>query len=463
MSRLLKIIAASLGLTLVAAAPAEHPDMADLVETLEPAVVNIAVVSYEKTGPSEGNMASQPLVTRHVHQASGFFIAASGIIVTNRHAIAGVSEITVTLHDTTRLNACVAAIATQSDIAVLKVDAGGPVATVRFGDSDALRPGDPVFVMGNPLGHGGTVTAGIVSALGRTSPESQFGTFLQIDAPLNEGNSGGPVFNARGELVGVATALFSPGSDGGSVGLGLAIPGNDARLIVDRLLRQGEVRLGWIGVHVQPLTTAIAAAAKLREPAGAIVTAVDDGGPAAQAGLAPGDIVLGIGDAAVLDAHALNTQVAASTVGGAIALTVWRDGARQVVRVVVGNSPADKAPTPAQAAQAEKSSLPVCEDVHVARRDLGLVLGPITTDARSMLGLDAHATGVLVTGVAPNSVAAGRGIDAGSLIVNVERHAVTSEGEVQSVIDAAREAKLDYVLVLVRSQQGLHWIALPLS
>ncbi len=256
-------------------------------------------------------MASQPTIAHTTH-SSGFFVTSSGLIVTNRHAIAGVSEISVTLHDTTKLNACVLATAAQSDIAVLKVDFASPVAAVKFGDSDRIRPGDPVFVIGNPLGHGNTVTAGIVSALDRNSAESQFGSFFQIDAALNQGNSGGPVFNADGEVVGVATALFSPGADGGSVGLGLAIPGNDARLIADRLLEHGQVQLGWIGAHIQPVTADLAAAVKLPAATGSIVTGVEDGSPAARAGVAAGDVILKVGEADEIDPRMLNQAIAAS-------------------------------------------------------------------------------------------------------------------------------------------------------
>jgi serine protease Do len=458
----LAIIAAAAVGPIPAMAAQDKPGAADLVATLEPAVVNISVVIYAKTGPVAGNMASQPTVTRHVAQASGFFIAPSGIIVTNRHAIAGASEIFVTLHDTTRLNACVVAIATQSDIAVLKVNAGERVATVKFGDSDALRPGDPVFVVGNPLGHGNTVTAGIVSALGRNSTESEFGSFFQIDAPLNQGNSGGPVFNADGELVGVATALFTAGGGGGSVGLGLAIPGNDARFIVDRLLRQGQVQLGWIGAHVQPVTAEVAAAVRLAAPTGSIITDLDNDSPASRAGLGAGDVILKVGDDAAPDPRTLNQRIASSTIGGMIRLVTWRDGAERVVPVVVGESPADKTASAGKDA-GSSAALPGCEPVHIARSDLGLVLGPITEDARGMLGLDAHATGVLVTGVAANSTAAEHGIDEGSVIVNVQLHPVASPGEVQAAIDAARADKRGFIMMLVRSPLGLHWMALPLD
>jgi serine protease Do len=430
------------------------PGTADLIATLQPAVVNISVVVYERTPRVAGNMASQPTVERHIAHSSGFFIAPSGILVTNRHAIAGASEIIVTLHDTTRLSACVVATAAQSDIAVLKVNPAGPVATVKFGDSDAIRPGDPVFVIGNPLGHGSSVSAGIVSALDRNSVQSEFGSFFQFDAALNVGNSGGPVFNGDGAVVGVATALFTAG-DGGSVGLGLAIPGNDAQFIVDRLLQHGQVQLGWIGAHIQPVTADIAAAVKLPAAIGSIVTGVADDSPATRAGVTAGDVILKVGDADADDPRILNQKIAGSTIGSTIRLVIWRDGTQVTVPVVVAELPADKGAKPTASAN--------CEAVHIARRDLGLSLAPITADARETLGLTSRETGVLVADVAADSVAADHGIAAGSVIVNVERKSVSSPAEVQADIDAARAEKRGFVMILVRNAFGVHWTALPLD
>ena len=198
---------------------------ADLIATLQPAVVNISIVRYVRTEAPEGNMVGQATIAEHRIQGSGFFIDSAGIIVTNKHVITDAGDIIVILHDTTRLRASVAATATQSDIALLKVNTGRAVPTVTFGDSDDMRPGDPVFVIGNPFGLGSTVTAGIVSALDRNVVESQSGSFFQIDAALNPGNSGGPVFDKNGKVVGVSTALVNPGNENSSVGLGLAIPG----------------------------------------------------------------------------------------------------------------------------------------------------------------------------------------------------------------------------------------------
>jgi serine protease Do len=205
---------------------------ADLIATLLPKVVSLSVTKYEKTPAAAGNMSSQPSIKEEKTQASGFIIDPSGLIVTNRHAVSDAGDITVILDDGTHLQGRVVAVATQSDIALLQVDAGRPLPSVEFGDSDKLRPGDAVYVIGNPFGLGSTVTSGIVSALDSDTLESEASSFIQIDAAINRGNSGGPVFNVRGEVIAVGTALYSTSPDSCFVGIGYAIPGNDVRFTV---------------------------------------------------------------------------------------------------------------------------------------------------------------------------------------------------------------------------------------
>ncbi len=432
------------------------PSTADLIATLQPAVVNISIVKYEKTAATNGNMVAQATIAEHRIQGSGFFIDSSGIIVTNRHVITDAGEIIVVLQDTTRLRASVLATAGQSDIALLKVNAGRAVSTVTFGDSDGMRPGDPVFAIGNPFGLGSTVTAGIVSALDRNVAESQSGSFLQIDAALNPGNSGGPVFNTQGKVVGVSTALVNPGSENSSIGLGLAIPGNDVQFIVRRLLDTGRVRLGWIGAHVQQVTTDIASAVGVPAGFGSIITGVEDNSPAAHAGLTDGDIILQVGDADTSEPRSLNREIASSTIGSVIKLVVWRDGIRQTIPVTIGEAKADSATSESAASQTG-------ETARIVRGDLGLVLGPMTENIRARLGLTPKQMGVVVQDVLANSPAADRGIIAGSLIVNVSRQSVASPADVQQCIDAARKENRSFVLMLVRGTQGLRWMALPLD
>ena len=429
--------------------------IADLIATLQPTVVNITIVRYLRAGAAEGNMAGQATTTEQRLQSSGFFIDPSGIIVTNRHVVQDASEIVVTLHDSTKLRASVLATAAQSDLALLRVNAGKAVPTVSFGDSDRMRPGEPVFIIGNPLGLGSTVTAGIISALDRNTAESQFASFFQIDAALNHGSSGGPVFNEDGKVIGVSTALVTSGNEGGSVGLGLAIPANDVQFVVSRLLGPGNLRLGWIGAHVQPVTADIATAVGLPEAAGSIVTNVENDSPAAHAGLTDGDIVLKVSGEAVTEPRSLNRKIAGSTIGSVAELEIWRDGAQKIVAVMIEELQADR--TASEAAQSSSG-----DAVGVDRHDLGLVLGPITESIHAKLGMRPQQVGVLIEDVVAHSAAADRGITAGSLLVSVDGHPVTL-ADVQPRIDAARSANHHFVLMLVEDQQGLQWLALPLD
>jgi serine protease Do len=430
---------------------------ADLIAGLLPSVVNIATVMNETPGPVAGNMASQPTATVTYGQGSGFFISPAGLIVTNRHAIAGATQIYVTLSDSTRLSACLLAAAAQTDIALLRVNVGHPVPALSLADSDGLRPGDPVFIIGNPLGLGGTVTEGIVSARDRNTPQSGFGAFFQLDAALNHGSSGGPVFDGYGHVVGIATALFSPPNETGSVGLGLAIPATDVAFVVKQLLDTGHLQLGWIGAHIQPVTGDLAAALKLPDTHGAIVTDIAPDSPAARAGLAPGDVVLAVGTEDMVGPGALNRTIAASKAGSVLRLTVWRDGEKRPLPVVIGDLPGDKP------GAGGHSSAPLCEPPVAPRPDLGLVLSALTKDARDRLGLEDDQPGVQVLDVVPGTGAFDRGIAPGSVIQTVERQPVASPADVQAAIGAARAAGKAFVLMLVRNTQGLGWVAVPLA
>ena len=448
------IVLLAVGASAAAAQPAAST--ADLIAGLLPEVVNISVTTYVKTSAVAGNITNQPSIAEKRTQASGFVIDPSGIIVTNRHAVADAADITVILNDTTQLRATLLATAEQSDIALLAVRADRPLMPVTFGDSDKVHPGDSVFMIGNPFGLASTVTAGIISALGRSTTESESNSFIQIDAALNRGNSGGPVFNARGEVIAVGTALFSAGSDTGSVGLGYAIPINDVRFTIDRLRSNGHVRLGTIGVRVQPVTADIAAAVGLAVPSGSIVLAVGDDSEAARAGLSVGDVIIRVGDELSAEPRILNRQIAESRVGSTVVLTVWRAGAALIMPVVIGELP----PDPAAANTATRQDRPARE----VRSDLGLVVGPITDNIRHKLHLGAQPRiGIAVRDVVANSVAADHGIMPGSLILNVDRLPVTSLYDVQQRMDAARLERRAFVLLLIEDQQGLRWVSLPLS
>jgi len=451
------VAAVVLAAQLPARADQAAPPAAEVIARLLPAVANIATTAFAKEPPVAGNMVAQPTASQQDAQSSGFFIDPSGVLVTNRHAVATAGEIIVTLHDGTQLRACVLALSAQSDIALLRVNAGRALPVVAFGDSDAARPGDRVFIIGNPLGLGSTVTAGIVSALHRTTADSGFGAFFQLDASLNHGSSGGPVFDAAGHVVGVATALLSAASETGSVGLGLALPGRDAQFIVARLLRHDAAPLGWIGAHIQPLTADIAAASGLKLTDGAIVTAIDADSPAARGGLLAGDVVLQVGDEPVAVPQVLNRAIAASPAGGTVRLAVWRQREKRSLSVVVGAVPGE----PAASATPQASA--ACAAPGPARPDLGLLLEPVTPDVRDRLGLPPDGAGVQVAGIVAGSVAADHALAAGSVIVSVGRTPVATPAAAQAGIAAARTAGDGFVMLLVRDRQGLRWLALPLA
>ena len=433
---------------------ADRPSVADLIASLQPSVVNISVVRYTKKGVTQGNIAGQTSIEASRHQSSGFFVDSSGVVLTSRHVVEDADEIMVILQDTTKLRASLVATVAQNDLALLKVNPGRTVPTVRFGDSDRMRPGDPVFLIGNPFGLGSTVTAGIISALNRNTTESEAGSFLQIDAALNPGNSGGPVFDQDGEVIGVSTALVTSGSATGSVGLGLAIPGNDARFIIDRLLRDGRVRLGWIGIHVQPVTADIADSVGLPAPAGAIVTQIDDGSAAARA-LGDGDIILRVAGDSVAGPESLSRKIASSTIGSVATFGIWREGSERTVPVTIVEMPGSDGGTQSPGSAPHDRSLP-------DRADLGLIMGSLTPGARAKLGMPSQQTGAIVEDVVPGSAAADRGITAGSAIVNVQRMPIGSPAEVMLRFHEAQQEKRASVLVLVQSRQGRQWIVLPL-
>jgi serine protease Do len=444
----------------VAALPAlseEQPQSAaDLIATLQPSVVNLSVTKHTKTAAGTGNIVSQDSVAEKKVQSSGFFVDSSGVILTNRHVIADASEIIVTLHDSSRLRASVMAAATSNDIALLKVNAGKTVPALKFGNSDLLRPGDSVLIIGNPLGLGSTVTAGIVSALDRNTQDSESASFLQIDAALNVGNSGGPVFNKEGDVVGVSTALATPDNQSGSVGLGLAIPGNDARFIMDQLMRYGRVRLGWIGIHVQPVTTDIAFALRLPTVSGSIITYIDDNSPAARAQLRDGDIVLKVDNEDLSGPRDLNRKIVSKVNGSISYLAIWRAGAQLTLPVRIGDLP-----------QVDARSRPaisyVQDNAHAGPRGLGITFAQLTDDVRAKLRMSTQQSGVLVEDVVANSPAWDRGITAGSVIVEINERPVTSPSEALQSIDDVSKSSLPFVLLLIEDTQGFHWTPLPMQ
>jgi serine protease Do len=425
----------------------------DIAAGLLPSVVNISNIHYDPAGPG------QTMPARRESLGSGFVIDASGIILTNKHVVADAAEISVTLSDGTVYTASLLHEAALVDVALLKIEPTQPLPPVHFGDSDKLRIGEPVLAIGNPLGFGNSVSAGIVSALDRDIHLSPYDAFIQTDAAINHGNSGGPLFDRAGEVVGMDTALYSPTDAGGSIGLGFSIPSNDLQFVIAKLLEYGWVRSGWIGVTGQTMTGPLANAVGLRRPEGAILTDIDPKGPAARAGLRIGDVVLKVGVWDVRDVRLLNRAVSVQPVGSTAPLTYWRDGAMQSTIVTIDDSPIELKASTNRPMLLKPPTLRVASDP-----SLGLSLAALSPEVRARFKLDPKAGGVVVTGVADNSRAADRGILAGDVILQVDHEPVTSPAAFrQRIASVWSTLRGSDVLALVQTEKALRWVALPIG
>lgn len=439
---------------------------ADLVEKVKPAVVNIATTQKVERRPmpelpfppdSPYGERFRRFFERQSHDGaprevqslgSGFVVDAAGYVVTNNHVVGSADEISVILNDGSRLPATIVGRDDKTDLALLKVESEAPLPYVPFADSDRARVGDWVLAVGNPFGLGGTVTAGIISADGRDINSGPYDDFLQIDAAINRGNSGGPAFNLAGEVVGVNTAIFSP--NGGSVGIGFAVPANLARDVVAQLKENGEVRRGWMGVQIQGVTPDMAAALGLDAEKGAIVADVVKGGPAEKAGLRAGDLILRFDGAEIGKARDLPRLVAAAQADAAAKLEVLRDGSRQELTVTVGRMPGSEKTLAATESKAQGG-------------ELGLALAPLTSEARAQLGLAGDARGALVRAVRPGSEADRKGLRPGDVIVSVNQKPVGGPGEVVAQVEQARKQERGAVVMLVTREGEPRLLALRLS
>src|SRR5579883_683939 len=409
----------------------------------------------ERNRPGKhGHNEAVPQMRRLQSLGSGFVLDPSGIIVTNTHVIDGADEITVTTQDGTAMKATVIGRDDRVDLAVLRVKPEKPLHALRFGDSDKMRVGDWVLAIGNPFGLGGTVTAGIVSARGRDIHEGPYDDFIQTDAPINRGNSGGPLFNMDGQVIGINTAIYSP--SGGSIGIGFAIPSNMARQVVAQLREYGHPRRGWLGVRIQEVTPDIAESLGLKGGArGALVAGVLPNGPAQGAHLQNGDIILSFNNAAIKDTHELPRVVADTEVGKQVPLTVWRDGKEVTLEAVLAEKPDDVEKVAAQQNSPQSAAPPISS--------LGMTLAPIDNAARDKYHLSADQKGVLVTDVDPNGAAAQKGLKPGDVIVEVQQGEVSKPEDVQRRVEAVRREDRRSVLMLVQRQDGLSWVPLPLA
>jgi len=393
---------------------------------------------------------------RHMQSlGSGFIIDPSGVIVTNNHVIDGADEITVTLQDNTTLKATVVGHDDRWDLAVLKVTPDKPLPAVHFGDSDGSRVGDWVLAIGNPFGLGGSVTAGIVSARGRDIQQGPYDDFIQTDAAINKGNSGGPLFNMAGDVIGINTAILSP--SGGSIGLGFAIPSGEARVVVDQLRRFGRARRGWLGVRIQQVTPDIAETLGLKGSDGALVAGVTNGGPAAHAHIQNGDVILTFNGQPLHEMRTLTRVVAETAIDSHVPVDIWRDGKRQTLQVVVAEMPDDEKP----AAVVQPHKPPSTPSVELSA--FGLKVAAVNDDLRQKFKLDDKQKGIVITDVTPAGLAADRGLMPGDVIVEVQQQSVAAPADLQKRLSEARGQGRKTVLLLVQSKDGMRWVPLPVK
>jgi serine protease Do len=387
---------------------------------------------------------------------SGFVIDPAGIVVTNNHVISEADEITVILNDGARLKAELIGKDQKTDIALLKVKPDKPLKAVKFGDSEKLRLGEWVIAIGNPFSLGGSVTAGIVSARNRDIQSGPYDNYIQTDAAINRGNSGGPLFNLDGEVIGINTAIISP--SGGSIGIGFAVPSKTAMPVIDQLKQFGETRRGWLGVRIQQVTDEIAESLKISPPRGALVAGVDDKGPAKPAGIEPGDVIVKFDGKDIKEMRDLPRVVADTPVGKQTPVVIIRKGKEETKTVTLGRlEDGEKL-----AAADQKSDSP--PDKTVVKKALGIELANMSNDLRKRYKTKDTVKGVVITGIDSNSPAADKRLSPGDVIVEIAQEAVASADDLQAKIDKLKKDGRKSALLLVASADGeLRFVALSLQ
>ncbi|MFZ1207915.1 MAG: Do family serine endopeptidase [Pseudolabrys sp.] len=388
---------------------------------------------------------------------SGFIVDAAGLVVTNNHVIADADEVNVILNDGTSLKAEVVGRDQRTDLALLKVNPTKPLKAVKFGDSEKLRLGEWVIAIGNPFSLGGTVTAGIVSARNRDIQSGPYDNYIQTDAAINRGNSGGPLFNLNGEVIGVNTAIISP--SGGSIGIGFAVPSKTALPVIDQLREFKEVRRGWLGVRIQQVSDEIAESLSVKPARGALVAGIDDKGPAKPAGIEPGDVIVRFDGKDVKEMRDLPRIVADTPVGKDVEVVVIRKGKEETKSVKLGRLEDEKK----QAAVTDKKD-GTPEEKPVVKKALGLDLANLTDDLRKKHNIKDKVKGVVITGVDPNSPAAEKRLAPGMVIAEVQQQPVSSATELQQRIEKLKkDGKKAAVLLVVSPDGDPSFVALSLQ
>ena len=452
------------------------PDgFADLAEQLLPSVVTIETsqkAEKDKSGHGpqfdfppgspfrdffeEFNKRRRDSPRRGTAVGSGFIISSDGYVVTNNHVIENADSIEIVLYDDQRLEGKVIGKDPKTDLALIKVKSKHPLKPVKWGDSKIARIGDWVVAIGNPLGLGGTVTAGIISARSRNLRSGPYDDYIQTDAPINRGNSGGPLFDLRGNVIGVNTAILSP--SGGSIGIGFAIPSSLAEGVIQQLKEFGTTKRGWLGVQIQSVTEEIAESLGLKEAKGALVAGVVDDSPAAAAGFKSGDVILSFNSVDVPQSRKLPRIVADTGVGKEVNVEIWRDGRNKTLRVTLGElEKVDVASfTPGNKRTPNRDRSETIEE-------LGLKLAPFSKALAKRFELDEDSEGVVVTDVKSDSGAEQKGLKPGTLLVEVNQEKVSSPSEIIAKINDARKAGRQSVLLLIDQSGDLRFVALKIK
>jgi serine protease Do len=466
----------------------QQQSFAPLVKKVLPAVVNISVTQkagadqmadeQDQGGPSQGfpNSPFDEMLRRFFDQqnpggghafpempggqarrialGSGFIVDPSGYIVTNNHVVGDAAKVQVILQDKTKYTARIVGRDPKTDLAVLKIKADQPLPYVTFGDSSAAQVGDWVMAVGNPFGLGGTVTTGIISARGRDINEGPYDDFLQIDAPINRGNSGGPTFNLNGQVIGINTAIYSP--NGGSVGIGFAVPSNAAKSIVAQLEEHGKINRGWLGVQIQEVTPAIAASLGLHSEHGALVAVVSPDGPAAKAGLKQGDVILAFDGSRVSELHDLPRLVAAGAPNTSATVAVWRNGREIELQAKLGELPDNNN----QVASANNGPV---EEGSAQATALGMRFAPLTNELRQELHVNKSVDGVVVTRVDGGSAAEEVGLAQGDVVVAINQQPVRTPQEAASRLNEAIHSPKKTVLLLLNRHGVTEYVGMSLG
>ena len=442
------------------------PNLADLVQSVSPSVVQIEVRSENKvqnmSGPGGNPFSGTPFedffgqqfgrqfggqqqgeLPDRLGSGSGFFIEG-GYIVTNNHVVDDAKKMTVVLTDGRELQATLVGTDPKTDLAVVKVSGNNLPRALSWGDSNAARPGDNVFAIGSPFGLGNTVTSGIVSARGRDIRSGQYDDYIQVDAAINQGNSGGPLFNQNGEVIGINSAIYSP--SGGNVGIGFSIPSDMAKNIVQQIISHGAVERGWLGVSIGPVSPDIAASLDLDAAKGAMVQSVNDNSPASKAGLREGDVILRFGDRDISHVQDLTRAVADTKAGTNKDLQIFRDGRQQTVRVNIAPLKDASPEAPKLASNTPGANSP----------------GALTLSELG-LGLANGDDGVVVSSVKVNSPAADAGIRVGDKLVKVNQTTTSSPDAAKKAVDEARKQKRNAVLLQLQREDAKFFVGVPFS